>query len=357
MTDADRNIAVLLTPPGAAAISVIRLSGPLNTRFAENHLARPPKSLRCVHSDVVENDAVLDDAVVVRLEDGTLDLNVHGGAWVVQSILQLARTAGYELGTGPIADVALATDEIEWQMIIDLPAARSRVVLRLLCAQPQAWRDLLARPDAHDLQRALADTSLERALTLPTVAIVGPANVGKSTLANALFGQERVITADVPGTTRDWVGELADLDGLVVRLVDTPGLRQTSDPIEAAAIDRAGTVVAAADLIVVAIDGSTPLPAEAAGLLSRFPEAVVVLTKTDLPIRCEAPAALGVSAVSGSGLADLRQALRGRLGCDDLLSPHARCWTAEQRRRVGAMLPLPDASSTIARPAPDRPNL
>ena len=57
-----------------------------------------------------------------------------------------------------------------------------------------------------------------------TVAIVGPPNVGKSTLANRLFGQARSITADQPGTTRDWVGGVADIVGLAVTLVDTPGV-------------------------------------------------------------------------------------------------------------------------------------
>ena len=70
----------------------------------------------------------------------------------------------------------------------------------------------------------------------------GAPNVGKSTLANQLFAQQRSITADLPGTTRDWVGEMANIDGLPVMLVDTPGVRETSDAIEREAIERSGAV-------------------------------------------------------------------------------------------------------------------
>src|SRR6185503_2714425 len=93
----------------------------------------------------------------------------------------------------------------------------------------------------------------------PRVAIVGEANVGKSTLANQLFAQERSITADLPGTTRDWVGEVANVDGLPVTLVDTPGVRETADEVEREAIARSGEQVAAADLILLVLD-ATRLP-------------------------------------------------------------------------------------------------
>src|SRR5260370_980944 len=79
-------------------------------------------------------------------------------------------------------------------------------------------------------------------------AVAGLPNVGKSTVANQLFAEERSITADVAGTTRDWVGEIANIDGLAVVLVDTPGIREASDPIEKVVIERSDTELRGADL-------------------------------------------------------------------------------------------------------------
>ena len=91
------------------------------------------------------------------------------------------------------------------------------------------------------------------------IAIVGKPNVGKSSLFNALVGASRAIVTDRPGTTRDLVTEVVDLDGLRVTLVDTAGLRETSDSIEAEGVERARQAQSVSDLILVVLDGSEPL--------------------------------------------------------------------------------------------------
>src|SRR5690606_12064877 len=101
-----------------------------------------------------------------------------------------------------------------------------------------------------------------------------------STLANQLFAQERSITADLPGTTRDWVGEIANLDGLAVMLIDTPGLRMTDDLVEREAIERSGQQVRAADLVVVVLDASVPA-AEQLAHRQAHPNALIVVNKCD----------------------------------------------------------------------------
>ena len=109
----------------------------------------------------------------------------------------------------------MRNDPLEQEVLMSLPLARTELTLRMLLAQPAAWDRLIARPPAKaETENILADRALHWLLHPPRVAIVGAANVGKSTLANQLFGQQRSITVDLPGTTRDWVGETANLDGL-----------------------------------------------------------------------------------------------------------------------------------------------
>lgn len=359
MTSAGDNVAVVLTPPGVAAIAVVRLCGPLNVAFATTHLSRSPKVGRCVHADVratparVPTDAdpveILDDAVVVQTPGGHLDINLHGGTWVVASVLRLAERFGYRVADWAETSAAAfdAEDDIERQMLLDLSRALSPTILRMLTAQPAAWRAMLATDDRQAMRTALDDMTLTTALAVPGVAIVGPPNVGKSTLANALAGTERSITADVPGTTRDWVGGLADIDGLVVRLIDTPGVRETDDAIEAAAIERSAGAIGAASCVVVAFDGSRPMDDAERDVVRRYASSstIVVRTKCDRPVVADGPAdAIAVCAIDGQGLADLRTAIRQSLGVADLENLSARCWTDAQRYKLRRRLESAPAS-------------
>src|SRR5205814_9358437 len=141
--------------------------------------------------------------------------------------------------------------------------------LRTLLAQPRAWKGVIDDQNLgrHELERIASDKTLHYLLHPPRVAIVGAPNVGKSTLANQLFAQERSITANLPGTTRDWIGELANLDGLIVQLIDTPGVRATDDEIERRAIAASAVQVESADLVVLMLDVSRPADREQAELI------------------------------------------------------------------------------------------
>ena len=233
--DATKNVAVLLTPAGSGAIAVVRLRGEGTGKFLAKYFSRAVMAGRCVHGTFRDGGEEIDDGLVVVGERGTwADLNLHGGRWIVEEILGLARREGFEifhnaadLETGRLVDAAAGEegDEIlQREMLASLPVARTERAIEELLAKPGLWK--AAREKGMDATAMLADESLWWMLNLPQVAIVGEPNVGKSTLANRLFGQERSITADVAGTTRDWVGEMANIDGLAVELVDTPGVRQ-----------------------------------------------------------------------------------------------------------------------------------
>jgi tRNA modification GTPase len=384
------NRAYLLTPPGSAAIAVVRARGPGVPAFLAAHFTGKPRLGRASHGDLRDGDRVIDDPVVVLVRPDAADLNLHGGPWVVQSTFGLLARAGFNVTLAlpvPLPDDALDAEQdldedgrvpsrgpnlvlagarhtpaavrpgppapsiramVDRDVLAHLPLARTELAVRGLLAQPTAWVAFLAStPSQADLTAVRADRTMDRLLFPAKVAIVGAANVGKSTLANRLFGRDRSITADLPGTTRDWVGELADLGGVAVTLVDTPGLRATDDPIEQAAIAGSRTVVASADAVVVVLDAARPLDDEQRAPLATFVDAVVVVNKVDQAGLWDlADTATGVAAAStqvgrevvrvvattGVGVADLQRAVLRRLGCGDAADTRRpRCWTEQQR--------------------------
>ncbi len=329
---ADR--AVLCTPPAPSAIAVVRLAGPGVAAFLARRFSRPTSPGRAVHGLLRDDGGqTLDDPVVVRVDADTADLNLHGGPWVVRSVLALAERDGFAVrpATAVPDDAAVDGPTPLWREVMrHLPTAPTPAAVRLLLAQPAAWAGVLARRDPAEVRSILADPSGRWLLAPPTVAVVGPANVGKSTLANRLFGQDRSITADAPGTTRDWVGGLADVGGLAVRLVDTPGVRTTADAIEAAAIAAAAREAAAADLVLLVLDRSVPLDADARRLLAAHPTAVRVANKADAPPAWTTDD-LPTVATTGDGVAAVRAAIRRTFGCEVIDPDRPRWWTDRQR--------------------------
>ena len=141
-----------------------------------------------------------------------------------------------------------------------------------------------------------------------TVAIVGAPNVGKSSLFNALAGSARAIVTDVPGTTRDLVTEVVDLNGLRATLVDTAGLRDAGDVVEAEGVARARQSAAVADVVLMVEDRSRPrVEGGSAGRASQFGKELCVANKSDLPAAWRDGKAVEISATTGAGIDDLRR--------------------------------------------------
>ena len=159
-----------------------------------------------------------------------------------------------------------------------------------------------------------------------TVVIAGRVNAGKSSLFNALIGQERAIVTDVPGTTRDLLTETIDLDGLAITLVDTAGERETQDAVEREGVSRAVRARDAADLMLIVIDSGEELTEEDRRLLEQSSSAarLVVASKSDREPKWEMEGALRVSTVKNAGLDELRRAMVCSLtGAEGLKDPAA----------------------------------
>ena len=290
----ERELVRVLTPPGAAGIAVVELRGAVG-RFVARHLRGQTRGSAALtlrlpaRRWVMDGDGVLDDALVLLRSAEVLELHLHGGPWIVRRTVQLAEACGFSQ-----ASVLPRTAE-DW-----LPFMRTEAGVRLLLDQPN-------RTEPTDVE----DATLHRMAFPARVALVGPPNVGKSTLANRLLGRARFITADVPGTTRDWVEELADVNGLPLMVTDTPGRRTTGDAVEAEAIRRSADVVKRADVVVAVHDATVN---------AEWPAADVrVMNKSDQQV---GGAGLAVSALEGTGMDALCAAICAALGVD--LTPHRR---------------------------------
>jgi tRNA modification GTPase len=155
---------------------------------------------------------------------------------------------------------------------------------------------------------------------------VGRPNVGKSSLFNRLLEQDRAIVTEIPGTTRDLVTETASFEGVPVRLVDTAGIRASSDVVESLGIERSYSAMADADLTLLVLDISREREAEDQALLKKLSDRrpLLVGNKSDLGGSSSGvDQVLAVSALTGDGMPELRTAILKRLAPQGLAAPES----------------------------------
>ncbi len=289
----------ICTPAGAAgAIAVFQIEGDIDA--ALSRLSLPPMSPGEVKLCPLGG---VDEGLVVRWDRGTLQLMPHAGAEVQRALG--ARLVALGFGHAPPGSFLRypeASDRLEELMLIALARAPSPRAIDLLLDQPRRWRTRRAGEEGF-APRAF----LDRLVNPPLVVALGPTNIGKSTLVNALAGRAVSIVADEPGTTRDHVGVTLDLGGLVVRYADTPGLRTDAGAIEREAAGIALRLAQSADLVLLCGDASNPPPALRPGA-----DSLRIALRTDLGTPAW-PHDLGVCAARGEGLAGLVTLMRNTL--------------------------------------------
>ena len=365
-------IVAIATPPGRGGLGVIRLSGPDAPQIAIRLIGRE-RPLKPRHATFARRE---DDHLVVTLFESphsytgehVVEISAHGSPVVLSSILRAAINAGARLAepgeftlraflhqkldlvqAEAVADLIdavtplqarAAFDQLEGTLTTTITAIEKE--LFDITAKLEASLDfpeegyhfvapneasasinsVIARIDALLAQAERGRLVREGA----AVAIVGAPNVGKSSLFNVLLNANRAIVTAIPGTTRDLLTEQADIGGLSLSLVDTAGVRETSDVIEQEGVLRAKAAVTVADLTIVLLDRSRPLTnddRELLGVTAARPR-VVAWNKIDLPPSqplepLDPIEAVAISAATGAGIDRLIAAISSALGTREAL--------------------------------------
>lgn len=243
---------------GQAAIAAIELAGSDGAAIDSALLAYGLGELRIGAVRLADFFGV-DCGIAARWSGTLVHLMPHAGPAVVMKIAEHLREHGIEERREIDARIAYpeARDEVEARMLAALAKAHSPRAVDLLLDQPRRWRE---RAQGRGPKGEADAKTLNRLIEPALVVAVGPSNVGKSTLLNALAGRAVSVVADEPGTTRDHVGVLLDLGGVVVRYVDTPGMRIGAPVVERQALASAMELVNRADLVLVCGDGEEPAP-------------------------------------------------------------------------------------------------
>jgi len=374
----DDTIVAVATPPGRGGIGVVRLSGVRAPQIASALLRvdalLTPRHATYAHVRDPETGDVVDQVVATWFAsphsytgEDVVEISGHGSPLLLSRIVSVAVAEGARLAepgeftfrayingcldlpqAEAVVDLVEAVTPLQARAAMDqLEGTVTRAIAPIdaalfdLCARLEASLDFpeegfhfITRPETdmalgeliQDLDRLLRDGRTGRVIREGrTVAIIGRPNAGKSSLFNALVGAARAIVTEIPGTTRDLVTERVDVGGLALTLVDTAGLRDARDEIEAEGVRRARQAQRVAALTLVVVDGSAEFTEEDRSLISSAGSPLIVVqSKSDLAARSDIPGAIHVSSVTGAGIVQLRQSIVSALtDSEDLRDPPA----------------------------------
>ena len=311
-------ICALATAPGGA-LGIIRVSGPaalsavsaICTVCCERVAANTIHYTHIVEYDAMSQHPILIDEAMVSVfraphsytGEDSVEISCHGSRYILNKVLELLVQNGCRMANpGEFTQRAYLNGKLDLsqaEAVADLIASTNRATHHLamsqlrggISSQLATLRDHLLHltslleleldfSDHEDLEFADRTELLQLAKTIEThisrladsfktgqalkqgipVAIVGAPNVGKSTLLNALLGEERAIVSDIQGTTRDAIEDTIDLDGIQFRFIDTAGIRHTSDSIEQMGIERSKAAVGRARIILMMTEPGVPYP-------------------------------------------------------------------------------------------------
>lgn len=366
-------IVAISTPPGEGGIGIVRLSGCDAVaivqeifRSKSGQLLSELPSHRICYGHIVQDGEIVDEVLVTVMRaprtytrEDVVEINCHGGIVPLKGVLEIALAKGARLGEpGEFTKRAFLNGRIDLsqaEAVLDIINSKARMSCRVALSQLEGGiaskveglskilRDLLVELEASidfaadglvpPSRDSIRDEILRLAIEIEKLestgdigvtlreglkaSIVGRPNVGKSSLFNAVIGRDRMIVTPVPGTTRDIVEEIVDIEGIPVKLADTAGIvGDTVDVVEREGVERSLQSFRQADLLIVVIDGSEPLTKYDIRILedSKGRKSITVINKCDLPasVDCEqVERILGRNGV-------LTVSARGNMGIDRL---------------------------------------
>lgn len=362
----DRTIAAISTPQGVGGIAVIRVSGHdavsiVGSVFKSgvNLLDVPTHTVHYGH--IIDDKGGIVDEVLVTVMRGprsftgedVVEIGTHGGYVASKQVLKtLIKAGAYPAGPGEFTKRAFLNGRIdlsEAEGVIDIINAKNekaqknalgqasgrlskrieeiRSALVGLAASMQVIIDYpdeeledvtiedigeRCKSQKENIEELIESSKRGKLFTEGILtAIVGRPNVGKSSLLNVLAGEERAIVTDIAGTTRDVIEESVNLDGVILRLMDTAGIRETADKVEKIGVERSYESIEKADLVLAVFDGTSELNEQDREILERTKNSkrIIIINKSDLwesaPID-----GICISAKTGEGIDKLSDTIK-----------------------------------------------
>lgn len=352
------NICAIATPYGTGAISIIRCSGPqaidLVNRVFKGKNLKNCKSHTIHYGYIMDGTDIVDEVLcniflAPKSFDGenTVEINCHGGIYVTNRVLQVLLNTGFRLAErGEFSKRAFLNQRLDLtqaEAIMDIISANNSLALkssanslrsstsRLIHGFRDKLLDLLAKIEVNidypeyedavevtheflepilgellrDMEVILDNSSISTiAIHGLKTAIVGKPNVGKSSLLNMLLDEDKAIVSSVAGTTRDFVEGSLNIRNITLHLIDTAGIHNSTDDVEAIGIERSKKAIASADLVLLVLDSSRPLEEEDYLLLkiTKQKKRVIIANKADLEPNWKMEESIGISAKQGKGL-------------------------------------------------------
>jgi tRNA modification GTPase len=375
-SEGNETIAAISTPFGVSGIGIVRVSGSSAESIAKRLFKPKNEPFQFIshhfhYGEIVDpqDSHSIDEVLLVLMKapktytrEDILEIHCHGGYFILQKILELVLKEGTRVAhPGEFTKRAFLSGRIDLtqaEAVIDLINAKTMASLEIANQQLKGnfFRELnslkegmiegLALIEAHldfpeeeiepislgEMKHSLKEMikkldewidSYEGGRIFRegiSCAIVGKTNVGKSSLLNVLLKEERAIVTPIPGTTRDLIEEVLNINGIPVRLIDTAGLRKATDSIEEEGVKRARERVAESDFILLMVDGSRPIDIDDLEIFEEVKgkKRVVVMNKKDLPSmissmemkdRFQGDPIVSISALKNEGIEGLKEAI------------------------------------------------
>ena len=364
-------IAAISTALGVGAISIIRVSGDEAVNIV-NKITKSKKidksPTHTIHYDfIVDNDKIIDEVLISVMlapktftKEDIVEINCHGGIATTNKVLELLLTNGCRLAEpGEFTKRAFLNgriDLIEAEGIMDLINSKTETSRNLAINQVsgrtsnlikdlrQQIIEILANievnidyPEYEDIEEMTNQMLSERISNIENkikdilnksengkivkeginVALIGRPNVGKSSLLNCLLEQDKAIVTDIAGTTRDFVEGIISIDGIILNIIDTAGIRQTNDIVESIGVNKSIDLIDKSDLVILLLNNNEEITEEDIELLEKIKDKnyITVINKNDLEShinieKLDNDKIIYISALNNSGIDKLKEKIK-----------------------------------------------